>query len=170
MAEAKPLASLSPTLLARKGGARPAIRTAQPDLNHAEEASEPVRESASARSGSQAGSKVVSLTTIRSVAPAGKVNAVRRQRERLAEQIAKAPKQRPAPSPAPATGRPAAFTLRLDAERHLRLRLASALAGRSAQQLVIEALDSMLASLPELAAMAGTAARQRKFPQKGDTP
>jgi predicted HicB family RNase H-like nuclease len=136
----------------------------------AEEVGGPVRESASARARSQSGSKVVSLTTIRSAAPAGKANAVRRQRERLAEQIAKAPKQRPAKTVAPASGRTAAFTLRLDAERHLRLRLASALAGRSAQQLVIEALDSMLASLPELAAMAGKAASQRKFPQKGDTP
>lgn len=170
MAEAKPLASLSPTLLARKGGARPAIRAAQPDLTQAEESREPGPESATSHAGSQSNSKVVSLTSIRAVAPAGKANAVRRQRERLAEQLAKAAKPRPAAEAAQAPSRPAAFTLRLDAERHLRLRLASALAGRSAQQLVIAALDSMLASLPELAALAGQAAKQRKFPQKGDTP
>jgi hypothetical protein len=47
-----------------------------------------------------------------------------------------------------------AFTLRLDAERHLRLRLACAVTGRSAQQIVTGALDEFLASLPELSAMA----------------
>ncbi len=44
----------------------------------------------------------------------------------------------------------AAFTLRLDADRHLRLRLASATRNRSAQALVIAALDTFLASLPEV--------------------
>jgi hypothetical protein len=44
----------------------------------------------------------------------------------------------------------AAFTLRLDEERHLRLRLASAVSGRSAQQIVIGALDAFLESLPEV--------------------
>lgn len=44
----------------------------------------------------------------------------------------------------------AAFTLRLDENRHLRLRLASALSGRSAQLLVTEALDAFLESLPEV--------------------
>jgi hypothetical protein len=47
-------------------------------------------------------------------------------------------------------GRKAAFTLRLDADRHLKLRLASAVAGRSAQLMVTEALDIFLASLPEI--------------------
>ncbi|HEX6374823.1 MAG TPA: hypothetical protein VFZ91_03790 [Allosphingosinicella sp.] len=49
----------------------------------------------------------------------------------------------------------AAFTLRLDPERHLKLRLACALSRRSAQQLVTEALDDFLDSLPELDALAG---------------
>jgi hypothetical protein len=44
----------------------------------------------------------------------------------------------------------AAFTLRLDEERHLRLRLASAVTGRSAQQIVAGALDAFLESLPEV--------------------
>ncbi|WP_033074661.1 hypothetical protein [Sphingopyxis sp. MWB1] len=48
----------------------------------------------------------------------------------------------------------AAFTLRLDAERHLRLRLASAITNRSAQTILIELLDDYLASLPEIDAMA----------------
>lgn len=46
--------------------------------------------------------------------------------------------------------RKAAFTLRLDAERHLRLRLATAVRNRSAQQLVTEALDQFLAAIPEV--------------------
>ena len=44
----------------------------------------------------------------------------------------------------------AAFTLRLDEDRHLRLRLASALSGRSAQMLVTDALDAFLESVPEV--------------------
>jgi hypothetical protein len=44
----------------------------------------------------------------------------------------------------------AAFTLRLDTERHLKLRLACALTRVSAQQLVTGALDDFLKSLPEV--------------------
>ena len=47
----------------------------------------------------------------------------------------------------------AAFTLRLDAERHLRLRLASAVTNRSSQQLVTEALDALLKSVTEVEAL-----------------
>ncbi len=43
--------------------------------------------------------------------------------------------------------RKSAFTLRLDAERHLRLRLLSAHQHRSAQQIVIEAVDRFLADV-----------------------
>ena len=50
--------------------------------------------------------------------------------------------------------RKAAFTLRLDAERHLRLRLACAVTRHSAQQIVARALDEALASIPELEALA----------------
>jgi hypothetical protein len=51
----------------------------------------------------------------------------------------------------------AAFTLRLDQERHLKLRLACAVSGTSAQQLVTKALDELLAIMPELDAMASRA-------------
>jgi hypothetical protein len=51
-------------------------------------------------------------------------------------------------------GRKAAFTLRLDAERHLRLRLATAVTGQSAQQIVTSALDALLASIPDVEALA----------------
>ena len=43
-----------------------------------------------------------------------------------------------------------AFTLRLDAERHLRLRLATAVSNRSAQKIVLDALDAYLVAHPEL--------------------
>jgi hypothetical protein len=48
----------------------------------------------------------------------------------------------------------AAFTLRLDPDRHLRLRLASAVTNHSAQQLVTEALDAFLESLAEVDTLA----------------
>jgi hypothetical protein len=47
-----------------------------------------------------------------------------------------------------------AFTLRLDDHRHFKLRLAVAACGRSAQQIVIEALDAYLVILPEVEALA----------------
>lgn len=53
-----------------------------------------------------------------------------------------------------ATGSKAAFTLRLDPERHLKLRLACAVEARSAQQLVTRALDALLSGMPELDTMA----------------
>ena len=48
----------------------------------------------------------------------------------------------------------AAFTLRLDPQRHLKLRLACAVRGSSAQQLVTDALDRLLTSMPDLDDMA----------------
>ena len=68
-----------------------------------------------------------------------------------------------APSPRAAAGSKAkaAFTLRLDAARHLKLRLACAVSGRSAQQMVTEALDRLLDSMPELDAMADRAPAKR---------
>jgi hypothetical protein len=44
----------------------------------------------------------------------------------------------------------AAFTLRLNAERHLKLRLACAVNNRSAQMIVTEALDAFLDAMPEI--------------------
>ena len=65
---------------------------------------------------------------------------------------ASAPRSRAMPGKAKA-----AFTLRLDQERHLKLRLACAVTGTSAQQLVTRALDELLATMPELDAMASRA-------------
>jgi hypothetical protein len=57
-------------------------------------------------------------------------------------------------------GRRAAFTLRVDAERHLKLRLACTIRNRSAQQLVTEALDLLLAQMPDLESLAAQVKRK----------
>jgi hypothetical protein len=64
------------------------------------------------------------------------------------------------PRSAPGSKSKAAFTLRLDPSRHLRLRLACAVNGSSAQQLVTDALDQLLEHMPELDAMAASAKRK----------
>ncbi|HET8611829.1 MAG TPA: hypothetical protein VFL92_03580 [Sphingomonas sp.] len=110
--------------------------------------------------------------------------AVLREREALKAEI-ETPRPQPAPEPV-VESRPAmtgaalrriggqlrakqakaksAFTLRLDADRHLRLRLATAVCDRSAQQLVTEALDAFLATLPEVEDLARSLpAKSRKF-------
>jgi hypothetical protein len=75
--------------------------------------------------------------------------------------VAPRPKVVPLPRPRTVAVRAkAAFTLRLDPERHLKLRLACALSRRSAQQLVTEALDNFLESQPELDALAGRVPEQ----------
>jgi hypothetical protein len=71
-----------------------------------------------------------------------------------------APRRMPKPRSAPGSKGKAAFTLRLDPERHLKLRLACAMGGRSAQQLVTDALDRFLEAMPELDAMATKAKRK----------
>jgi hypothetical protein len=64
--------------------------------------------------------------------------------------VRRQPRLRAAPGSKPK----AAFTLRLEPERHLKLRLACAVTGQSAQMLVTEALDEFLQAMPELEAMA----------------
>jgi hypothetical protein len=54
----------------------------------------------------------------------------------------------------PGSKEKAAFTLRLDSERHLKLRLACAVRHQSAQQLVTDALDALLTSMPEIGHLA----------------
>jgi hypothetical protein len=73
---------------------------------------------------------------------------------------APAPRRAPRPRSAPGSKGKAAFTLRLDPDRHLKLRLACAVGARSAQQLVTDALDQLLDRMPELDAMAAKAKRK----------
>lgn len=89
--------------------------------------------------------------------------AVHRQQEELAQRIAAvqvspAVVRRVAKQTAK-KGRRAAFTLRLDAERHLKLRLASTISGESAQKLVTEALDRLLGEMPEIENLAAQVKR-----------
>src|SRR5689334_12583719 len=76
--------------------------------------------------------------------------------------VVPAPARRRAPRSraAPGSKGKAAFTLRLDPERHLKLRLACAVDGRSAQQLVTDALDGLLERMPDLDGLAEKAKRR----------
>ena len=71
------------------------------------------------------------------------------------------PRRQPRPRSAPGSNGKAAFTLRLDPSRHLKLRLACAVNGRSAQQIVTDAVDRVLAEMPELESMAQQAPSKR---------
>ena len=71
-----------------------------------------------------------------------------------------APRRAPAARSTPGAKEKAAFTLRLDKDRHLKLRLACAVNGRSAQMLVTEALDQLLRAMPEVDVMAEKANRK----------
>ena len=74
---------------------------------------------------------------------------------------APAPARARRPRAAPGSKGKSAFTLRLDPSRHLKLRLACAVDGRSAQQLVTDALDQLLQAMPELESMAEKAPRKK---------
>lgn len=164
MNEPKTFASLSPTLLARKGGAKPAMRpqltpldhfadslARQPDIedlgwNDMGHDEEPEASEATGGEVLQFHAEHAPEPVASPVAP-----AVVRQQANLARRVAAPPVDRRS---ALDHGRRAAFTLRVDAERHLKLRLACTVKGRSAQQLVTEALDKLLGDLPDLADIA----------------
>ena len=125
------VASLGPYLLARKGGARPAMRHAQlADSSDTED---------------DLGWNDLGDGPVMLVEP-----EVKRQQSRLVHRIADANQEALQQAEAAAQARRAAFTLRLDEERHLRLRLASTVAGESAQNLVTRALDEFLARHPHI--------------------
>ena len=140
MGEPKAFASLTAGLLARKGGAKPAMRpqlyTAQDDLgwNDMGEAAAPPPPK----------SVLVPIAFGQPVADGAEAPAVVAQQASLAETFA--PALEPVrPRAVPGAHGKSAFTLRLDEERHLRLRLMGAHRHRSAQSLVTEALDRFLA-------------------------
>ena len=78
----------------------------------------------------------------------------------IPQRTAAAPARQRGTRAAPGTKGKAAFTLRLDPSRHLKLRLACAVNGRSAQQLVTDALDQLLNAMPEIDSMAERAPRK----------
>lgn len=167
----RPVASLSPTLLARKGGARPAMRPQlQPlrfqdntalqlddlgwnDMGHEVEDQAPAAELPVAPvADAPQTAEIVALNPAGEQALAS-VPEVVQQQKTIVQRLEK-PKSAPRRS-AVSQGRKAAFTLRLDEERHLKLRLACVTSGRSAQQLVTEALDRLITELPEVGELAG---------------
>lgn len=152
MSDHKPIASLTPRLLARKGGAKPAMRPQASALavSHAEFGNEDLGwNDMGYDHGHDEGDfgQVVSIDSVR------EVPEVVRQQRQLGRDVER--------RSALAEGRRAAFTLRLDAARHLQLRLACTVAGHSAQQLMIEALDRLLAEQPDIALLAAQVAKSR---------
>jgi hypothetical protein len=208
MNEARPYASLSSGLLARKGTAKPAMRPQSftgfedlgwNDMGHAP-APQPLEDNDDrpehvpssiaaltpapklprmASDGDNDAGDAIALGGEAGVegvyegagpfASEGDMPSVAAQQRAIADRLDAREEPRPAPAiravradvvALPKRGKPfaggrkSAFTLRLDAERHLRLRLACALTGRSAQQIVTDALDSLLSGIPEIEALA----------------
>ena len=181
MTEAKSFASLSPTLLARKGAAKPAMKPQWASLPtySTEVPLPPTGEELEDLGWNDMGdAEEVDSTVVAFGAPdeplhqqplTGGVPEVVRQRDALSGQVASGhAKGNSGREPSPliplaahryargvaeqtaaaaerqsalASGRRAAFTLRVDEIRHLKLRLACTMQGRSAQQLVTQALD-----------------------------
>lgn len=129
MFEPKPMASLGAGLLARKGEAHPATRRTHVPLSP------------------------VPLDNSHAPPP------VRQQLKRIAQSFSRPQEMPPTAQAVQPRKTRTAFTLRLDADRHLRLRLASAVSHRSAQDLVTEALDAFLDSRPGLDVLVAQARR-----------
>ena len=199
MNEPKPFASLSPTLLARKGTAKPAMR---PQVHYPDSLARTMVEDDLGWNDMGEEPELAPLPTLSSapVVP-GEVVPIKakvelpldpikpvvvEQQEEIARTVAPveaelAPMELPAAPKAvvakpaaqaaakPTVGRRsaldrgarAAFTLRMDAERHLKLRLACTIRNRSAQQLVTEALDRLIDELPDLSTLAAQVAERR---------
>ncbi len=209
MSDPKPQASLSSTLLARKGGAKPAMRrqgfTNLPDhtsdhdgdvhedlgwndmgydvdpdheahpiehvhhnplagaipnpgsvVRHQQEeiaaklGSKPVEEVVAQKIEEEPVAAPVPLSISREVQPLAENSAVlaaARNHKRETKKSRPATKSR-------TRNAKTAFTLRMDPERHLKLRLATAVKNVSAQQLVTKAVDEYLRSIPELEGLA----------------
>ncbi len=175
MNEPRDFASLSPGLLARKGGAKPAMRPqdtsrftaggipidprklddlgwndfGQESVANPPATVQPVRLPTGApQAAPEEGSAAASPDSC-------ELPEVLRQIEGIADRMG----PRATADGKPARARRVAFTLRLDPERHFRLKMAGVVLGRSAQAIVTEALDRYLAEMPELSAL--TAASRR---------
>lgn len=172
MGEPKPMASLSSSLLARKGHAKPAMRPqgfagfgmmggnvedlGWNDMGQDAQPFEPAEVEIEQELPPQPLPPVLRQREklvedlVEPVAAAVPVAVERRGPRRVADAtLAKVSRDAQAK-----TGK-AAFTLRLDPDRHLRLRLACAVQHCSAQALVTEALDRLLDGYPEVEALIG---------------
>ena len=139
-------ASLNQSLLVRKGGAKPAMRP-QSGLPIATATAEALEDLGWNDMGGDELSNVVPISPASNDADDAPVLT-------LAKKIAAPANTTAVRKSALKQGKRAAFTLRLDAERHLKLRLASTIKGQSAQQIVTDALDSLLNEIKELDALA----------------
>lgn len=192
--EAPKFASLSGSLLARKGGARPAMRRPTAELPHGAEGDaqdlgwndmgydvDPVVEAYPTRAPNPLSAAIPDYAPEvkrQQMEIAAKLSVPVEQDAAHAEPFV--PQPSPALTPVPALSeaeanrliRPvlreitlkakkvgrgrarqkasAAFTLRLDHDRHLKLRLACAVHNESAQKLIIQAVDAMFDSMPEI--------------------
>ncbi|MEP3050331.1 MAG: hypothetical protein ABJP48_12205 [Erythrobacter sp.] len=165
MSEAS-FASLNPALLARKGGAKPAMR---PQLTNLPDAETPENledlgwndmGQEDAQGEEQHSAEVVQLTPAeprdvdgQDFEPNDEPPVVLEQKklaQRLTSKPKKSAKSNAKRQSAASQGRRAAFTLRLDADRHLKLKLAATMQDKSAQALVTEALDEMLDQIEDL--------------------
>lgn len=154
-------ASLNPALLARKGGAKPAMR---PQVGPTSVASKnaDLDDLGWNDMGADAGNDVKIAPASNDDAQINAASPAREQQERIATRInstrstGNASKERRS---ALQQGKRAAFTLRLDADRHLRLRLAATIKGVSAQALVTQALDEHLSQIEDLEALASKIAK-----------
>lgn len=156
MSETKSFASLDPMLLARKGTAKPAMRVQLGTSDRTAELSDELEELAASQAdlgwndmGNDLGEADNVLT----------LHDARRLQGKLATNFTTAtaqPSAKPAKDRAKAasTGHRAAFTLRLDEDRHLKLRLASTIRNCSSQVLVTEALDRLLDEMTGLETLA----------------
>lgn len=167
MSEPKPFASLSSSLLARKGQARPAMRPQMittsstledlgwndmgfdpepeiPPVPEAEELEDDLNPVGRVQSNIAEAFTAPQLTSkmVRKPAFVAPLNGKKLSASRAA----------------PGVKDKAAFTLRLDRDRHLKLRIACAMSHKSAQHLVTDALDQFLATLPDFDVSAWTGA------------
>lgn len=173
MNDSKPIATLSPTLLARKGGAKPAMRSqmaAVPNVSIGPEVYEDLGwndlgtdQAASNDHDPRHGSDPYPFAAapepmggvVRLAHESPDIPLLVRQHREVRHSVET--RRRPFVD----SGRRAAFTLRVDPERHLKLRLACTLRNCSAQQLVTDALDRLLEDLPDVAELAAQVTRTR---------
>ncbi|SFF98863.1 hypothetical protein SAMN05518801_10526 [Novosphingobium sp. CF614] len=153
MSEHHAFASLSPRLLARKGSAKPAMRP-QDTVKFADSVLPTQAEDLGWDDWGHGQGRVAPSA---SDLPEQGMPEVLRQIEQIAWRINRV--MAPAAVASPESRR-TAFTLRLDAERHFRLRMAGVVLNRSAQVLVTEALDKYLSEIPQVAQFDSTASKQ----------
>jgi hypothetical protein len=211
MSEAKPLASLSSSLLARKGHARPAMRPQAMIVDR--DAAQSLEDLGWNDMGDDIDeAHRLQISTVSSLTPMAANSPAHEQQEELAQALEQSfgfqaeamgdndddddpvavddhttelphafhhkvvsppilspvaetvmhfpvvtPQANVAPRAAPGSKGKSAFTLRLDPDRHMRLRVHCAISHRSAQQVVTAALDEFLARQPTIQHLSQTA-------------